>query len=480
MSCVVRESRAKTFFILDFHFDANSISQKHQNKSSFLHGRRPAGEVPIYALVKNCLQGSRHRDEHFYFKNTQDDHVHDDPTKKTTTTNFAGLSNELLPLLPAVSPSSSIETNNVVADRSTTILRTARNTRHTRISGKKFLQNFLQRFLQNCPRERVRIFLQKTKVSIRSARRAKSHYIAGPAAIRSQELLDSNALSPGRRLVRSRPVFTPSAPPSDLPVVKPISSSSSNNPGLARPYDLKRRKLKKKHQQQQQQKQDNKQLLLQDKLHFHVTYWMFYPFSEGKAVCVLDLGFLGSWPIPSLGGVCLGKQREYGSHVGDWEHVSLYFKGKDHPLAMYVSAHDAGAFYRYEPRANTFLFESQETRKGIFQKPNFPERVYTAEGSHPVLFSARGSHGLWTAPGKHKFVRLPRLYDESGFGTAWPTWHKLELLSVKDLMPGWMSFTGKWGNPKSNCHPLARLGFNICEFVDGPTGIPMKKNNFRC
>ncbi|XP_023313954.1 uncharacterized protein LOC106649126 [Trichogramma pretiosum] len=369
-----------------------------QNKSSFLHGRRPAGEVPIYALVKNCLQGSRHRDEHFYFKNTQDDHVHDDPTKKTTTTtsNFAGLSNELLPLLPAVSPSS-IETNNVLAG--------------------------------------------------------------------SQELLDGNSLSPGRRLVRSRPVFTPSAPPSDLPVVKPISSSSSNNPGLARPYDLKRRKLKKKHQ---------------DKLHFHVTYWMFYPFSEGKAVCVLDLGFLGSWPIPSLGGVCLGKQREYGSHVGDWEHVSLYFKGKDHPLAMYVSAHDAGAFYRYEPRANTFLFESQETRKGIFQKPNFPERVYTAEGSHPVLFSARGSHGLWTAPGKHKFVRLPRLYDESGFGTAWPTWHKLELLSVKDLMPGWMSFTGKWGNPKSNCHPLARLGFNICEFVDGPTGIPMKKNNFRC
>ncbi|KAL7300139.1 hypothetical protein TKK_0007141 [Trichogramma kaykai] len=381
-----------------------------QNKSSFLHGRRPAGEVPIYALVKNCLQGSRHRDEHFYFKNTQDDHVHDDPTKKTTTTtNFAGLSNELLPLLPAVSPSS-IETNNVVAG--------------------------------------------------------------------SQELLDGNDLSPGRRLVRSRPVFAPSAPPSDLPVVKPISSSS-NNPGLARPYDLKRRKLKKKHQQQDN---NNKQqlLLLQDKLHFHVTYWMFYPFSEGKAVCVLDLGFLGSWPIPSLGGVCLGKQREYGSHVGDWEHVSLYFKGKDHPLAMYVSAHDAGAFYRYEPRANTFLFESQETRKGIFQKPNFPERVYTAEGSHPVLFSARGSHGLWTAPGKHKFVRLPRLYDESGFGTAWPTWHKLELLSVKDLMPGWMSFTGKWGNPKSNCHPLARLGFNICEFVDGPTGIPMKKNNFRC
>lgn len=26
-----------------------------QNRSSFLHGREPAGNVPIYALVKNCL-----------------------------------------------------------------------------------------------------------------------------------------------------------------------------------------------------------------------------------------------------------------------------------------------------------------------------------------------------------------------------------------------------------------------------------------
>ena len=68
------------------------------------------------------------------------------------------------------------------------------------------------------------------------------------------------------------------------------------------------------------------------KLHFHVTYWMFYPFSEGKAVCVMDLGFLGSWPIPSLAGTCLGTFKEYGSHVGDWEHVSLYFQVRIHPF----------------------------------------------------------------------------------------------------------------------------------------------------
>lgn len=218
------------------------------------------------------------------------------------------------------------------------------------------------------------------------------------------------------------------------------------------------------------------------KVHFHVTYWMFYPFSEGKTICVLDLGFFGSWPIPIVGEVCIGTLKEYGSHIGDWEHMSLYFKDNEYPLAMYVSAHDAGAFYQYDPRNGTFVYESQETRKGLFQKPMFPEKVYTAAGSHPILFSARGSHGLWTAPGKHKFVRVPRLYDESGFGTAWPTWKRLELLLEEDNepLPGWMTFKGKWGNPSSNCHPLAKLGFNICEFVDGPTGIPMKKFNFRC
>ena len=89
-----------------------------------------------------------------------------------------------------------------------------------------------------------------------------------------------------------------------------------------------------------------KKQLPQKPLHFHVTYWMFYPFSEGKAVCVLDLGFLGSWPIPSLGGMCLGRLKEYGSHVGDWEHVSLYFK---------VSCGETGRMVEYDCGAMMFI-----------------------------------------------------------------------------------------------------------------------------
>lgn len=94
---------------------------------------------------------------------------------------------------------------------------------------------------------------------------------------------------------------------------------------------------------------------------------------------------------------------------------------------MYVSAHDAGAFYTFDRLTGTFEFKSQESRRGIFQKPNFPKTVITSE-NHPVLFSAEGSHGLWATPGKHRFVRVPRLYDVNGFGQPWQTWKNVEII----------------------------------------------------
>lgn len=68
---------------------------------------------------------------------------------------------------------------------------------------------------------------------------------------------------------------------------------------------------------------------------------------------------------------------------------------------MYVSTHDAGAFYRYNAATGTFEYDRQEVRKGVLQRPIFPARAnVTSVGEHPILFAARGSHGLWTAPGK--------------------------------------------------------------------------------
>lgn len=104
-------------------------------------------------------------------------------------------------------------------------------------------------------------------------------------------------------------------------------------------------------------------------------------------MCTMSLGPLGRIPIPLIFGMCMGSKKDFGSHVGDWEHMSLFFKGSLHPDAMYVSAHDAGAYYSYNQLTETFEFRSQETRKGILQRPNFPKTVITSS-NHPVLFAA--------------------------------------------------------------------------------------------
>jgi hypothetical protein len=66
---------------------------------------------------------------------------------------------------------------------------------------------------------------------------------------------------------------------------------------------------------------------------FQVNYWMFYPFSQGKTICTLNLGPLGPIPIPivPIFNICLGTKKEFGSHVGDWEHMSLFFRGRMEP-----------------------------------------------------------------------------------------------------------------------------------------------------
>lgn len=84
--------------------------------------------------------------------------------------------------------------------------------------------------------------------------------------------------------------------------------------------------------QQQQQKREEVPLKESQSIpHFQVSYWMFYPFSQGKTICTLNLGPLGPIPIPLIWNMCLGTKKEFGSHVGDWEHFSLSFKGQVEP-----------------------------------------------------------------------------------------------------------------------------------------------------
>lgn len=77
-------------------------------------------------------------------------------------------------------------------------------------------------------------------------------------------------------------------------------------------------------------------------------------------------------------------------------------------------------------------------------------------------------------------MRIPRLYDDSGYGSPWKTWLKVDVLKSTGRLPVWMRYYGKWGNPHRKCHPLSKMGLQICQFTDGPTGIPMKQHDFQC
>ncbi|XP_066138662.1 uncharacterized protein [Euwallacea fornicatus] len=206
---------------------------------------------------------------------------------------------------------------------------------------------------------------------------------------------------------------------------------------------------------------------------FHVTYWMFYPFNEGKDAC-----FLGKVPAPLIFSKCLGHYRKIGNHIGDWEHMSLSFSGHHHPDKLFLSVHDAGAYYSYERNINVFKFESKLKRKGVAQVPSFPEFI-RLQGGHPVVFAAEGSHGLWSTPGDHEFIRVPKVLDRTGYGTPWKTWASISFHHFGlTEMPPWMSFKGKWGNPKTKCVLLKKFG--LCEYTEGPRGLLRDHQDFYC
>ncbi|CAL4168249.1 unnamed protein product [Meganyctiphanes norvegica] len=217
------------------------------------------------------------------------------------------------------------------------------------------------------------------------------------------------------------------------------------------------------------------------KQRFSVTYWMFYPYNHGKKVCSINLGWLGKLFKPRVNGVCHGQEIVMGNHIGDWEHISIDFIDNT-PEAMYVSSHTFGAFYKYNPDKNLFYYTHQDTRAGINLSINFPEFVYM-DNNHPVLYSALGSHGLWSKPGVHQYSGLPLLYDVTASGDQWNTWENLDVIDLRNeeslSMPyrKWLGYEGRWGNPPKNCHAL--LG-GFCQQNHGPTGIPRKRVNFPC
>ena len=196
-----------------------------------------------------------------------------------------------------------------------------------------------------------------------------------------------------------------------------------------------------------------------------LVYFFYYPYNRGKEVV----------------------NTVWESHVGDWEHVTVRLMWSYgvltgwllQPVQMYISAHDFGGIYDWAttPKIND---------------------------SHPIVYSAWGSHGVWLTPGRHRYDEVCHpwpwctdLVDWTSEGTAWDTWNDMEAFdySLQQGLGGctwplWMGddFTnpGACGNPSNPaCGPIYRWGnvanecwsdpIGQCLLTTGPTG-PVSKS----
>lgn len=157
-----------------------------------------------------------------------------------------------------------------------------------------------------------------------------------------------------------------------------------------------------------------------------VTYFTFYPYNRGKKV----------------DGIV------WDNHVGDIEHVHVEYSNGI-PKNITASSHS---------------FDNVKS----WGDPS----IEMVNGSnHFVLYSARGSHGLWFSNGTHKYHSNPNLYDYTSKGYAWDTWLDTVMITPYDWSSyPWLTSIFRWGDPHTdfpddNCY----LGY--CQFSDGPVGM---------
>ncbi|MEZ4451354.1 MAG: Vps62-related protein [Nannocystaceae bacterium] len=202
-----------------------------------------------------------------------------------------------------------------------------------------------------------------------------------------------------------------------------------------------------------------------------LVYFFYYPYNRGKEV------------VDTI----------WGNHVGDWEHITVRLKVEVDltltPVQVYLSAHSFGGVYEWAD-------------------------VERFGDTHPVVYSAWGSHGVWSGPGDHVYQTIGEevwgvcvtlvctdLTDNTSAGIPWDTWEDvagMDYFAQEGIAgtpwPAWMSdqytdpgpmpadVPGKgpiyrWGN-EEDC---STLGVDIsdligvCRLEDGPTG-PVSKD----
>ena len=142
----------------------------------------------------------------------------------------------------------------------------------------------------------------------------------------------------------------------------------------------------------------------------YITYWFFYAYNNFDGPLVFNQ-----------------------KHEGDWEQVSIHLDCENKPLEI--------AYYKHGG-ADPFPWPSSAGNV-----PNGQESV-TLVGTHPIVYSARGSHASYPTLGAHTFVvkapltgtEIP-VSDHTNSGLPWKTWRALRPVKKQ----GWYGYGGSWG-----------------------------------
>ncbi|KAJ3331192.1 Vacuolar protein sorting-associated protein 62 [Blyttiomyces sp. JEL0837] len=164
-----------------------------------------------------------------------------------------------------------------------------------------------------------------------------------------------------------------------------------------------------------------------------IYYWAFSPYNLGK-----------SSPLGRVD-----------DHVADWEHF----------MVRTVNG-----------QAVSVSYYTHSTGTGVGTvSVNDPSVKWV--GTHPVSYSALGSHGMWPQPGSNVYKTVLGLYkltDDTGDGVQWNTWNNVYPINYQygggytgDL--SWLNYNGHYGNPGDySCWFAKAVG--SCELADGPPG----------
>jgi hypothetical protein len=133
---------------------------------------------------------------------------------------------------------------------------------------------------------------------------------------------------------------------------------------------------------------------------FFIQYWFFYPYNNYYDIII---------------------------HEGDWEHITVRLDANGNPVKAYYAAHSEGTTHNW----------------GNLQKVN---------GTHPVVYSARGSHASYPTAGDHTIkglpLGIPAKDDTYNSGPVWQTWNNLVNIGEKGRPLNGQEFilySGRWG-----------------------------------